>query len=336
MDPRPFHTVSRVVVTWTPQAGEREVVEENLGDDAEWATDGADACKAEGLLMFWPRQELRALGLEWNELAAGWVKLATAGANHVGWHPGPPMPVLTTPGATAPAIAEYILANILSWTRGLTAHTRSIRGGHFEQGAPIRGLSELRIGLVGYGGIGQETARILHLLGATVEAVSRSGKTTSEARKNISHLATIQELPAMAGRVDVLVLCLPLHKDTVGLVDAALLEAFADGLLVNVSRGPVVDEDALYTWLHTDKTRRAAALDVWWRYPRGIGWPFRRPFDQLPNITMTPHNSPNIAGFRLGMLEAACKDIRALLDGGDLAHVADPEAHRLEIEGDGR
>ncbi len=325
-----------MVVTWKPQPKEREAVQEILGEDAAWAVDGADAASAEGLLMFWPRSEMRNLGLDWQDLSASWMKLATAGANHVGWNPGPQMPVMTTPGATAPAIAEYILANILTWARDLTGLTKAIRGGHFQQGAPVRSLSELRVGLVGFGGIGKEAARVLNMLGATVEAVSRSGKADSNAMQTVDRLGTLDDLQPMAARVDVLVLCVPLHKDTVGLIDAPLLASFGSGLLVNVARGPLVDEDALYEWLNSDQKQRAAALDVWWRYPRSIGWPFQRPFDSLPNVVMTPHNSPNVAGFRLGMIHTACQQIRAILDGDDLTHIADPEAHRLDIEGDGR
>lgn len=315
---------------------ERALVQKHLGSDAAWHADGANVRDAEGLLMFWPRSELRAAGAKWSDLQATWVKLATAGANHVGWNPPPPMPVLTTPGATGPAIAEYVLASVLCWARGVWRHTLDIRAGRFHQGAPVRALSELRVGLVGFGGIGQATARLLGGLGATVEAVSRSGTAPPDALKHLSRLGAMDGLPELAARSDVLVLCLPLHADTVGLVDHALLEAFHSGLLVNVARGAVVDEAALFAWLSADKLHRAAALDVWWRYPRSIGFPFQQPFGDLPNVVMTPHNSPNTAGFRLRMLEAACLDVRRILDGGPLLHVADPEAHRLEVEGDGR
>lgn len=329
---------ARVVVTWKPQAGERDEVDRILGSDAAWRVDGADVRAAEGLLMFWPRSELRAAGLDWSDLGrCRWVKLLTAGANHVGWDPGPPVPVMTTPGASGDAIAEHVLAATLWWARGLGRHTRAIAGGRFEQGAPVRGLRELRVGLVGYGGIGRATARLLAGLGCTVEAVSRSGRAPPEDLLHLERLQSMRGLPGMAARCDVLVLCLPLHRDTLGLVDRSLLEVFGDGLLVNVARGPVVDEDALYDWLSSNRERRAAALDVWWRYPRdGLGFPFLRPFDTLPNVVMTPHDSPNVAGFRLRMLEAACRDVRAVLDGAPRTHVADPAAHRLAVEGDGR
>ncbi len=331
----------RILVTFPPRDDqERGIVADILGNDAAWLVDGANPKEAQIMLSFWPGKELRKAGLTWTDLPhLQVVKLATAGANHVGWRTLPEdLQVAATPGATGPIIAEYTLAAILEWSRGLRRATADIATGHFDVGAPVRALQENRVGLIGFGGIGQATASLLHRLGVEVEAVNRSGQGPLD---HVTHLGTMAELPAMLERVNVAVLCLPLHRETVGLADASFLEQLSKGkdrvLLVNVARGMVVDEEALFAWLQGDLTGRAATIDVWWEYPRdGRGHPYTQPFHTLPNITMTPHNSPNVHGYRLAMLEPACRDLRAHLDGQTLRHIQDREAHLLEREGDGR
>lgn len=330
-------------MTWDPQEGEREVVAEVLGDRAAWLADGARWQDADAALMFWPRRELRKAGLDERCLPSGprYVKLATAGANHVGWSTWPAdLPVAVTPGATGPFIAEYVLGCVLAWARGIPYHTNEIRKGRFHVGAPVRALLELHVGIVGYGGVGQAVGALLARLGCTVSAVNRSGRT--DAPGPLAHLGTMGDLPALAAQSDVLVLCVPLTQETLGLVDLDLLSAMSgrQALLVNVARGAVVKEEDLYAWLDSDGTRHWAALDVWWQYPRDEGMPFTMPFDRLPNVMMTPHDSPNVTGFRRAMVRRACEDLledkeRRARGEGPL-HVVDAAAHRLPVEGDGR
>jgi phosphoglycerate dehydrogenase-like enzyme len=103
-------------------------------------------------------------------------------------------------------------------------------------------------------------------------------------------------------RSDYVVLTLPLTPETRGLLGQRELRAMKPtAILVNVARAQLVDEDALYDALAQARIR-AAALDVWYRYPCDAGptQPANRPFHQLPNVLMTPH----VAGWTDGMLEA--------------------------------
>ena len=98
---------------------------------------------------------------------------------------------------------------------------------------------------------------------------------------------------------------LSLNDQTRGLLgerELALLKPNA--VLVNVARGEIVDEDALYRVL-LERRIAGAALDVWYRYPKepGPNFPSRRPFHELPNVLMTPH----VSGWTEGMLEARAK-----------------------------
>lgn len=295
--------------------------------EAVFADDGhrGDGCDA--MLSLWPRRELQRHGLQWADLGdVRTLKVITAGVNHIGWSDVPQhVTVCSTPAATGHLIAEYVLGAVIAWARGFQQSTHDIRAGRFHVGQPARAVSELRIGLIGYGGLGQEAARLLLQRGATVRAVSRSGRGDDQDVQ----VDTMEALPDMAAWCDVLVVAVPLTRDTVGLVDAPLLEAMGDGLLVNIARGLVVDEHALHAWLQHD--HRFAHLDVWWQYP-SEGHPFTAPFHALDNVTMTPHNAPNVDGFRHVMLARALQDLAA----PEPLHVEDPQAYAMESPGDGR
>jgi phosphoglycerate dehydrogenase-like enzyme len=93
---------------------------------------------------------------------------------------------------------------------------------------------------------------------------------------------------------DVVVISAPLNERTRGMIGADQLRALGpDGVLINVGRGPLVEEHALFDALRNGDIR-AAAIDVWYRYPAGPGGataPGTLPFGQLPNVLMTPHSS---------------------------------------------
>lgn len=322
---------------WEASEDERACIEGRL-DDVVWLADGVE--DVEVALTFFPRREWRRLGGDWSALPSlRLIQSCTAGLNHMGWDDLPDVPVAAAPGATGPFIAEYVLATTLAWARGLIRHTQDIRRGRFDQGAPVRSLASLRVGLVGYGGIGQATARLLSGLGATVEAVSRSGQADDQALALVERLGTMADLNAMMARSDVVVLCLPLTADTEGLIGIDGLSGMMGrpALLINVGRGPLVKEGDLFAWLDSSHTKHAAALDVWWRYPTKDGErPFSEAFESLPNVVMTPHNSPNVEGFRLAMIDQACRQVRHFIDTGEALEVHDPAWYRTDAEGDGR
>lgn len=309
----------KIIATFIPQHGERELVESLL--DVDWLVDGANPAVAETALVFWPREELRSKGKTWFDFHnLQWIQVATAGVNHIGWSDLPRVPVSAVPGSNAAQVSEWVVATIFEWARGLREHTEAIRAGEWRLGAMVRSVRGLKVGLVGYGGIGKAVEAHLHHFGAETRHV-RS--------------ATVGELPEMAAWADVLVCGLPLTRETVGLVDEAVLAALGEGLLVNVARGPVVVEEDLFNWLQKPGT--SAALDVWWKYPKNAGErPFNLPFHELGNVVMTPHHAPNVPGFRLDVIRAACEQILHYQKTGERKNLMDREAHLVDVEGDGR
>ena len=108
---------------------------------------------------------------------------------------------------------------------------------------------------------------------------------------------------AQMREADVVIVCCPLTDSTRGWVDEAALEALGpNGVIVNVGRGPIVDEDAL--WATLDSGRLGGAIiDTWYRYPSdgndAVCPPSRHPFHRLRNVIMTPHAS----GWSAGLLD---------------------------------
>ncbi len=320
-----------VAALWAPQEGEREALASVL-PDAVWMADGIDPARVRLALTFFPRREMKALGCTWSvftHLEA--IQACTAGLNHMGWDDLPDVPVGSTPGGTAQPISEYVLACILEWARGLRFHTEAIKKGDFRLGAPVRSLASLRVGLVGFGGIGRATLELLQGFGCTVEAVSRSRPED----ERLAWAGTLADRSEMMGRCDVTVVCLPLTAQTEGLLGLDELAAMPrSSLLINVARGPIVDEGALFAWLDQSRHHRAA-LDVWWQYP-SQGRPFEMPFERLENVIMTPHNSPNVEGFRLDMIRAAGRHVQTWSQTGRLPSAHERSWYQTRQAGDGR
>jgi len=161
-------------------------------------------------------------------------------------------------------------------------------------------LAGKTLGILGYGRIGQAVARRALAFDMEVLGIRRDA-----ARPDPHRLAFLRgpaALDEVLARADYVAITLALTPDTRGLIGARELARMkATAVLINVARGEVVDEDALYDALHRG-TIAGAALDVWYRYPTGDvpTEPGHRPFHALPNVLMTPH----VSGWTEGMMDA--------------------------------
>jgi phosphoglycerate dehydrogenase-like enzyme len=217
------------------------------------------------------------------------VQALSAGADGVKLDAVPAGAVACNVSGHERVMAEWVLMALLALPRKVVLLDRDLRQGVWDRhGGDQLDLTEPElegktVALVGYGQIGREVETLVRLLGARTVAVTR------RARDGARPLTETAE--ALRG-ADFAVVSLPGQAGTV--VGAAELDALGpDGYLVNVGRGKVVDEDALYEALR-DGRIAGAAIDVWYRYPREEGEvtePSRHPFHELDNVIMSPHAS---------------------------------------------
>ena len=195
-----------------------------------------------------------------------------------------------------PAIAEYVMAAILTRHIPLADADARLRQGDWKHWAGaldrVHGeISGKTIGLLGYGHIGKAIAVRAKAFDMRVHVANRTPVATSA---NVDRTFTLAQLAGFLNAVDVVVVSVPLAPETKGIIGAAAFAAMRpDAIIINVGRGPTIDEQALYTAL---KERRigGAIIDTWYTYPapgQPNPHPSSLPFHELPNILMTPHMS---------------------------------------------
>jgi len=194
-------------------------------------------------------------------------------------------------GVHAEPIADWTLAAIAFCARGFHLAAAGRAGRRWAKDefttleAPVRELADLRIGLVGVGGIGSAIARRCAALGMVVRAVRR--RPTQRVPKGVAWVGDPSQLVSMAGDSDVLVIAAPHTGETRHLVGDEVLRALPRGaFVVNVSRGTLLDESALLAHLE-DGHLGGCVLDVFATEPL----PREHAFWSHPKVFVTPHVS---------------------------------------------
>lgn len=249
------------------------------------------------------------------------VQTLVAGVDHLPYRVFPQSVVICgNAGAYNTSVGEHAMALLLAAAKDVPQRTREIASGVFDQTAPSKALAGSTVLIVGMGGIGTTVAGMCKAFRMHVVGVSRTGALVPPA----DEAGRLDDLPRLLPRADYLVLAIPLTARTQGLVDRKFLEAMKDdAVLVNIARGRIVAEEDLFEHLRTHPGFRAA-LDVWWVYPGGkAGRPFHRPFHELPNVVMTPHNANAIPGQHRWAMEAAVDNVLRFLRGEVPRNVVD-------------
>jgi phosphoglycerate dehydrogenase-like enzyme len=215
--------------------------------------------------------------------------------------------VANAPGANARSVAEHAFALLLAVARAVPAYDRDVRAGlwqHSYEGTELEGKT---LGLLGLGQIGGHVARIAAGFGMRVIAWSRSTDEARAARLGVEQ-AGLETLLASA---DAIVIAVALSETTRGLLGAGELALLKPGaLLINVSRGAIVVEEALVAALRTGALR-GAGLDVFSTEPLPLNSPLR----DLPNVVLTPHAGWATREARQRLLRSPVENIRAFLGG---------------------
>jgi phosphoglycerate dehydrogenase-like enzyme len=268
--------------------------------------------QADVLLGWHLREELPAGALT-NSTRLRFIQLLSAGADSVDYAALPERLMLAgNVGAYAQPMAEYVMAVTLALARRLPQRHAELARGEFGMWKPVLTLDGAVCVVLGFGGIGKATARLMRAFGARIHAVNTSGRTTEP----VDFTGTLADLDQVLAEADVLVISLPLTRSTRGLIGARELGLMKPAaILVNVGRAAIVDERALYEHLR-DHPEFCAGLDAWWHEPApGTEFSTGYPFFDLPNLIGSPHNSGVTDGaLQLGVVKAA-ENVRRFLHG---------------------
>ncbi len=230
--------------------------------------------------------------------------------------------VANVPGANARTVAEHVFLVTLAMLRRLRLMDRDLRTSgwsaaraHADHGAELSGRI---MGIVGMGNVGRAVCRIAQGFGLEVIANTRTRSALPEGVRMVG----LDELFAQA---DVVVLCCPLTDETRGLADRARIGRMKPtALLVNVSRGPVVDDDALLAALSEGRIG-GAALDVFTVQPL----PQDHPYFGFDNVILTPHAAGITRESMLRMGMGAAEEAVRVLKGELPVNLCNPEAVAL-------
>jgi D-3-phosphoglycerate dehydrogenase len=221
--------------------------------------------------------------------------------------------VVNTPGRNASAVAEFTIGAILAETRLIRAGHESLRAGMwrgdlYRADLTGRELSEMTVGVVGYGNIGTRVVRLLKAFGCRILVCDPYVQLSAQDRNDgVRHV----DLDTLLAEADIVTLHARVTAETTGFIGREQFARMRPGtLFVNTARGPLVDYDALHDALVCGHLK-GAMLETFAVEPAPADWPLL----QLPNVTLTPH----IAGASVRTVthaaEQAAEEVRRYLAG---------------------
>ncbi|WP_159591248.1 hydroxyacid dehydrogenase [Chelativorans xinjiangense] len=230
--------------------------------------------------------------------------------------------VANVPGANARTVAEHVFLVTLALLRRFRRMDRDLRAtgwfagrAHADHGAELGGRT---MGIVGMGNVGRAVFRVARGFGLDLVVNTRTPATLPEGARPANLDQLIEES-------DIIVLCCPLTPDTRGLISRERIARMKpSALLVNVSRGPVVDQEALIAALGEGRIA-GAALDVFDSHPL----PADHPYFTFDNVILTPHAAGITEESMMRMGTGAAEEAIRVLDGQLPKNLCNPEAMEL-------
>ena len=200
-------------------------------------------------------------------------------------------------------VAEHAVAMMMDAAKKLSYHDREMRQGNWNRLFPntqnkvspfSKKITGSKIGVVGFGAIGQQIVNMLQGFSCSFQVFTRSGM-VEEKFKNRVQGFQISDFSEKAKELDVVFVAIPLTNETHGMIDGHFFKAMSEhGILVNISRGQVLNPENLFQAL-LNKQIGAAAIDTWYNYPSPSNpsvFPSHEfPFHELDNIILSPHRA---------------------------------------------
>lgn len=219
-----------------------------------------------------------------------------------------PAPLTNARGIYKDALAEFTLASIFFFAKDLGRLVHSQEAGHWDQ-FDVHFVRGKMLGVVGFGEIGRECGRLAEAVGMKVVSVGRRNGSPSALRELLQ-------------ASDYVVLSTPLTPETRGMIGTGELQLMKpSAVIINVGRGPVIDESALIAAL-SERRIRGAALDVFDEEPLPDGHPFYK----LDNVLLSPHSADHTVGWEELALRGFLKNYERFVKGEPLADIVDKKA----------
>lgn len=279
----------------------------------EWLIQPTDSSGFCNVLLFPPGLEPSTAHQLTYQYNPQWVHSITSGIERV-----PPLSsgsVLTNSrGIHSRRIAEFTLGLMLAMAKNIPQHVRQNQRRIWES-LPSEEVSGSRVGIVGLGSIGVEIAKLCKVMGMEVWATKRK-LIESEF---VDHLLPSGDLSLLLSETDYVVLAAPLTEETRCLIDAKRIALMKpNACLINISRGALVDEDALYAALKNFQIR-GACLDV---FDEEKPIPRNSRFYQLPNLLVTSYSAYYSNGSTQQVMDFFFENLRFFTNGEPLKNVA--------------
>ncbi|MFP4050389.1 MAG: 2-hydroxyacid dehydrogenase [Thermoplasmata archaeon] len=219
-------------------------------------------------------------------------------------------------------VAEHALALLLTSVKNIIPIHQKMKKGDWTpryEHQWSRSLRDKNLLLLGFGEIGEEIARLLKPFKMNIKAVKKSPGESDL----VAHMGTNNELHDLLPEADYIICTLPETESTKGYLGEEEFELMKVGVhIVNVGRGPVIDEEALYNSLESGKVG-GAALDTWWIYPpdeesRDHTFPSNYPLDEFENVIFSPHRSTHIKEREKYRIEDLADTLNKLVKGEEV------------------
>ena len=229
------------------------------------------------------------------------------------------VPLTNGRGVFGPALAEFSIAAMFHFAKDLRRLMRQQEAARWEQ-FDVSFLRGQTLGIVGYGGIGRETARLAHALGMKVLAVRRRTP-SSDSDLWLERSYSLDQLNEMLSLSDYILAAAPLTPETHGMINATQFHFMKNSVvLINVGRGAVVDEPALISALRQGIIR-GAALDVFEQEPL----PADHPFWRMENVLLSPHCADHTTGWMALAVEQFIENFARFRNGQPLEYIVDKQ-----------
>ncbi|TFG11654.1 hypothetical protein EU537_11755 [Candidatus Thorarchaeota archaeon] len=232
----------------------------------------------------------------------------------------------------ADEVSEYAVMLLLAVAKHIIPSHEKLRKGDWSLGwgsdRPNIEIRKKRLLIIGLGNVGSAIAKRLQRFGVEITAVTRTGESDNE--HLVDKLVSVERIEEVVLAADFVILSLPLTDESEGLVDEEFLSWMKPtSILVNVSRGPIIKESALYHALQ-DNRIAGAAIDVWWEYPKEWGGTDKFPseeyaFHEMENVVLSPHRAGYSEHIHEEQLRFVGENILRFIRGEEPENQVDPE-----------